>query len=94
MCIRDSNKARLVESIANLVKDKRVEGISNIMDHSSREGMRIVIDIKRDANAQVVLNQLYNYTQLQDTCSMILLALVPSPSNPDKVQPLSLIHIY
>ena len=81
------NKARLVESIANLVKDKRVEGISNIMDHSSREGMRIVIDIKRDANAQVVLNQLYNYTQLQDTCSMILLALVPSPSNPDKVQP-------
>ncbi len=81
------NKARLVESIANLVKDKRVEGISNIMDHSSREGMRIVIDIKRDANAQVVLNQLYNYTQLQDTCSMILLALVPSPSNPDRVQP-------
>ncbi|MDR3766160.1 MAG: DNA gyrase subunit A [Butyricicoccus sp.] len=81
------NKARLVESMANLVKDKRVEGISNIMDHSSREGMRIVIDIKRDANAQVVLNQLYNYTQLQDTCSMILLALVPSPSNPDKVQP-------
>ncbi len=81
------NKARLVEAIANLVKDKRVEGISNIMDHSSREGMRIVIDIKRDANAQVVLNQLYNYTQLQDTCSMILLALVPSASNPDKVQP-------
>ena len=81
------NKARLVEAIANLVKDKRVEGISNIMDHSSREGMRIVIDIKRDANAQVVLNQLYNYTQLQDTCSMIMLALVPIPSNPDKVQP-------
>ncbi len=81
------NKARLVESMANLVKDKRVDGISNIMDHSSREGMRIVIDIKRDANAQVVLNQLYNYTQLQDTCSMILLALIPSPSNPDRVQP-------
>lgn len=81
------NKARLVESIANLVKDKRVDGISNILDHSSREGMRIVIDIKRDANAQVVLNQLYNYTQLQDTCSMNMLALVPTPSNPDRVQP-------
>lgn len=82
------NKARLVESIANLVKDKRVEGISALRDESSsREGMRIVIEIKRDANPQVVLNQLYNYTQMQDTCSMILLALVPSISNPDKVQP-------
>ncbi len=81
------NKARLVESIANLVKDKRVDGISGLRDESSREGMRIVIEIKRDANAQVVLNQLYNYTQMQDTCSMIMLALVPAPSNPDKVQP-------
>ena len=81
------NKARLVESIANLVKDKRVDGISGLRDESSREGMRIVIEIKRDANAQVVLNQLYNYTQMQDTCSMIMLALVPNPSNPDKVQP-------
>ena len=81
------NKARLVESIANLVKDKRIDGISALRDESSREGMRIVIDVKRDANAQVVLNQLYNYTQMQDTCSMILLALVPSASNPDKVQP-------
>ena len=81
------NKARLVESIANLVKDKRVDGISGLRDESSREGMRIVIEIKRDANAQVVLNQLYNYTQMQDTYSMIMLALVPAPSNPDKVQP-------
>lgn len=81
------NKARLVESIANLVKDKRIDGISALRDESSREGMRIVIEVKRDANAQVVLNQLYNYTQMQDTCSMILLALVPSASNPDKVQP-------
>ena len=81
------NKARLVESIANLVKDKRVDGISALRDESSREGMRIVIEVKRDANPQVVLNQLYNYTQIQDTCSMILLALVPSISNPDKVQP-------
>lgn len=81
------NKARLVESIANLVKDKRVDGISALRDESSREGMRIVIEVKRDANPQVVLNQIYNYTQLQDTCSMILLALVPAASNPDKVQP-------
>ena len=81
------NKARLVESIANLVKDKRVDGISALRDESSREGMRIVIEVKRDANPQVVLNQLYNYTQMQDTCSMILLALVPSISNTDKVQP-------
>ena len=64
-----------------------MDGISGLRDESSREGMRIVIEIKRDANAQVVLNQLYNYTQMQDTCSMIMLALVPNPSNPDKVQP-------
>lgn len=82
------NKARLVESIANLVKDKRVEGISDVRDESSREGMRVVIECKRDANAQVILNQLYNYTQLQDTCSMIHLALVPIPhAGVDKVQP-------
>ena len=82
------NKARLVESIANLVKDKRVEGISDVRDESSREGMRVVIECKRDANAQVILNQLYNYTQLQDTCSMNHLALVPIPhAGVDKVQP-------
>lgn len=82
------NKARLVESIANQVRDKRIEGISDVRDESSREGLRIVIECKRDANAQVVLNQLYNYTQLQDTCSMIHLALVPIPhAGPDKVQP-------
>lgn len=82
------NKARLVESMANLVKDKRVEGITNIQDHSSREGMRIVIDVRRDANAQVILNQLYKFSQLEDTCSMIHLALVPiSAAAPEKVQP-------
>ncbi|MGE4548242.1 MAG: DNA gyrase subunit A [Intestinibacillus sp.] len=81
------NKARLVESMAALVKDKRVDGITNIQDHSSREGMRIVVDVRRDANAQVILNQLYNFTQLQDTCSMIHLALAPNPFNPDKLQP-------
>ena len=80
------NKARLVESIANQVRDKRIEGISDVRDESSREGLRIVIECKRDANAQVVLNQLYNYTQLQDTCSMNHLALVPIPhAGPDKV---------
>ena len=70
------NKARLIESIADLVKEKRIEGISYIQDESDREGMRIVIELKRDANAQVVLNQLYTYTQLQDTCGVIMLALV------------------
>ena len=71
------NKARLVESMANLVKDKRIDGITNIQDHSSREGMQIVVDIRRDANAQVILNQLFTYSQLEDTISMIHIALVP-----------------
>lgn len=80
------NKARLVESMANLVKDKRVDGITNIQDHSSREGMQIVVDIRRDANAQVILNQLFTYTQLEDTISMIHIALVPTGSA-GKLQP-------
>jgi len=71
------NKARLVESMANLVKDKRIDGITNIQDHSSREGMQIVVDVRRDANAQVILNQLFTYSQLEDTISMIHIALVP-----------------
>ena len=70
------NKARLIESIANLVKDKRVEGISDVNDYSSKKGMLISIDLKRDANPQVVLNQLFNYTQLQDTFGAIMIALV------------------
>lgn len=70
------NKARLIESIAGLVKDKRVEGIADINDESGREGIRIVIDVKRDANAQVVLNQLYKLSQLQETFGVINLALV------------------
>ena len=69
------NKARLIENIADLVKDKRITDISDIRDESDREGMRIVVELKRDANAQVVLNQLYNYTQLQDTVGVIMLAL-------------------
>ncbi|HBL41350.1 MAG TPA: DNA gyrase subunit A [Ruminococcaceae bacterium] len=70
------NKARLIESIADLVKDKRIEGISDINDYSAIEGMHIVIDLKRDANPQVVLNQLFNYTQLQSSFGVIMLALV------------------
>lgn len=70
------NKARLIESIANLVKDKKIEGISDINDYSSREGMQIVIDLKKDANPDVVLNQLYTYSQMQITYGIINLALV------------------
>ncbi len=70
------NKARLIENIANLVKDKRLEGISNIEDHSDRIGMHIEIDVKRDASPQIVLNQLFSYTQLQTTFGAILLAIV------------------
>ncbi|MEG1718994.1 MAG: DNA gyrase subunit A [Clostridia bacterium] len=70
------NKARLIENIAELVKDKRVDGISALRDESDRNGMSIIIELKRDANAQVVLNTLYKYTQLQDTFSVIMLAIV------------------
>ncbi len=70
------NKARLIEAIADLHKEKRLEGISDINDYSSREGMNITIDLKRDANPQVVLNQLYSFTQLQTTFGVIQLALV------------------
>ena len=70
------NKSALVSSIADLVKDKRVDGITGLRDESGRAGMRIVIDVRRDVNANIVLNQLYKYTQLQDTCAMNMLALV------------------
>lgn len=70
------NKSRLIEKIAELVKDKKVEGISNIRDESNRNGMRIVIELKKDGNAQIILNRLYKHTQLQDSYSMIMLALV------------------
>ena len=69
------NKAMLVESIANLVRDKRIEGITGIRDESGRHGMRIVIECRRDANLEVILNQLYKYSQLQDTCAINMLAL-------------------
>ena len=70
------NKARLIENIANLVKDKRLEGISNIEDHSDRNGMHIEIDIKREASAQVVLNHLFKMTQMQTTFGAIMLSIV------------------
>ena len=70
------NKARLVESIADLVKEKRIDGIHYINDESGKDGMRIVIELKKDANPQVVLNKLFSYTQLQDTVGVIMLALV------------------
>ncbi len=69
------NKARLIENIANLVKEKRIEGISDLRDESDRDGMHFVIELKRDANPQIVLNQLYSFTQLQDTVGVIMLAL-------------------
>lgn len=70
------NKAKLIETMANLVKDKRIEGISDIREESDRDGMRIVIEIKKDANAQVVLNLLYKHTNLQVSDGLIMLALV------------------
>lgn len=70
------NKARLIEKIAELVRDKKVDGITAIRDESNRKGMRIVIELKRDANANIILNRLYKHTQLQDSFSMIMLALV------------------
>ena len=70
------NKARLIEKIAELVRDKKIDGITDLSDQSNREGMRICIELRRDVNANVVLNQLYKHTQLQDTFGVIMLALV------------------
>ena len=71
------NKAKLIETIANLAKEKRIEGISEVRDESDREEkVRVVVELKRDVNAQVILNQLYKYTQMQDTFGIIMLALV------------------
>ncbi|HAY3874500.1 TPA: DNA gyrase subunit A [Escherichia coli] len=70
------NKANLIESIANLVKEKKIDGISDLRDESDRDGMRIVIELKRDANANVVLNRLYKHTKMQDTFGVIMIALV------------------
>ena len=70
------NKARLIERIAELVREKKIEGVSDLRDESDRTGMRIVIDVKRDANPQVILNRLYKHTKLQDTFGVIMIALV------------------
>ncbi len=70
------NKARLIEKIADLVRDKQIEGITDLRDESDRNGMRVVIDLRRDANANVILNQLYKHTQLQESFGVIMLALV------------------
>lgn len=86
------NKARLIEKIAELVKDKRIDGISDLRDESDRTGMRIVIEIKRDYNPNIVLNNLYKHTQLQDNFSIIMIALV---NNEPKVLSLrDMIHYY
>ena len=72
------NKARLIEKIAELVRDKKIDGITDLNDHSSREGMQICIDLRKDANANVILNQLFKHTQLQDTFGVNMLCLVPN----------------
>ncbi len=70
------NKTNLIQAIADLVNDKKIEGVSDVRDESDKDGMRVVIDLKRDANSQVVLNQLYKHTQMQETFGIILLAIV------------------
>ena len=86
------NKSRLIEKIADLVKEKRIDGISDIRDESDRKGMRIVIEIKRDSNANIVLNNLYKYTQLENTFGIINLALVGG--EPKILNLKELIHYY
>ena len=86
------NKARLIEKIADLVKEKKVDGITDLRDESDRSGMRICIELRRDANANIVLNQLFKHTQLMDTFGVIMLALV---NNKPKILNLSeMLHLY
>ena len=70
------NKAKLIQKIAELVRDKKIDGITALRDESDRSGMRICIELRRDVNANIILNQLYKHTQLQDTFGVIMLALV------------------
>ena len=86
------NKANLVLKIADLVKNKKVDGITDLRDESSREGMRIVIELRKDANANVILNQLYKHTQLQDSFGVIMLALVDN--QPKVMNLLDMLHYY
>ncbi|MFR8239200.1 MAG: DNA gyrase subunit A [Dorea sp.] len=86
------NKARLIEKIAELVRDKKIDGITELSDQSSREGMRICIELRRDVNPNVLLNQLYKHTQLQDTFGVIMLALVGN--EPKVMNILEMLHHY
>ena len=86
------NKARLIEKIAELVKEKKVDGITDLRDESDREGLRIVIEVRRDANANVILNQLYKHTQMQDTFGVIMLSLVNN--QPKVLNLLQMLHYY
>ena len=88
------NKAQLIKTIADMVNDKRLEGISDIRDESDRDGMRIVIEIKKDANAQVVLNTLYKKTKLQSSDGMILLALVENGTEPKTLNLRDILYYY
>ena len=88
------NKAKLIETIADMVGDKRIEGISDIRDESDKDGMRIVIEIKKDANAQVVLNTLYKKTKLQISDGIILLALVENGTEPKTLNLLEILQNY
>ncbi len=81
------NKQQLIEYIAELVKDGKLEGISNVNDETGRQGMRIVVDVKKDANANVILNKLFKMTALQSSFSVNCIALVPNPSNPLQLRP-------
>ncbi|MGN0505201.1 MAG: DNA gyrase subunit A [Lachnospiraceae bacterium] len=86
------NKARLIEKIAELVKEKKIDGITELRDESDRSGMRICIELRRDVNANVILNQLYKHTQLQDTFGVIMLALVDN--EPKVLTLLDMLHVY
>ncbi|MBS4959496.1 MAG: DNA gyrase subunit A [Clostridiales bacterium] len=86
------NKAKLIEKIADLVKEKRIEGISDLRDESDRNGMSIVIELKKDANANVTLNQMYKYTQMQESFGVIMLALVDG--KPETLNLKSILHHY
>ena len=81
------NNARLVERIAELIKDKRIDGISDLRDEYGKEGIRIVIELKREANANIVLNQLYKYTSMQESFNANMLAIVPIRGQNDKYEP-------
>ena len=81
------NKQQLIEYIAELVKEGKIDGISNVNDETGRQGMRIVVDVKRDANANVILNKLFKMTALQSSFSVNCIALVPNPSNPLQLRP-------